>query len=140
MTVPRCSSEDVQNLTGYKDDCTVFTKQADLLVTEELAPSGDSAGKVSSERLALISLYLACHFAAIKNQDVAKGQNRIGESDERYHNVYDGGLSMTTWGQQACVFDTSGTLTAMSAKAVSGKLPAKFTVIDPVSSPVFPFG
>lgn len=98
------------------DDSTatvdLFISQANIVVDELLAPGGSSS--LSNERLALIETYIATHFATLVREKGAIQESQIGESKERYHNIYAAGFKATRYGQQAILFDTTGVLAKAS--------------------------
>jgi hypothetical protein len=98
---------------------------ADLIITEEFVSSG-----LSDVRKTQIELYLAAHFAVVSDGDGPLAQNKIGDAQEGYHNIYSAGLKSTQFGQQALIFDTTGILAEMSSNVESpAKKSALFTVI-----------
>lgn len=87
-------------------------RTAEVLVDTYLSDKG-----LSEDLLELIELYLSCHFAALSQTEGPLAANSMGEATERYHNIYASGLRATRFGQQAIVFDTTGTLSNMAATA-----------------------
>lgn len=81
-----------------------FVATATLLVTEDLAAKG-----LTDERLHLIGVYLAAHFATITVGELT--MRKVGDATDDYVKVrlYDG-LRASTFGQQAIALDPSGTL------------------------------
>jgi hypothetical protein len=94
-------------------DSTVelYLAAADLIINEDLAGTG-----LSAERLDVIKLNLASHFAVISNEKGGFASETVGESTNRYRVLSDKlyGLSSTRFGQVAISLDTSGTLTKLS--------------------------
>lgn len=80
---------------------------------------------LSDETLRQIELYLAAHFLTIAEEGGAIMRDAYGDASTLYADVYGKGLSMTRFGQQAMLFDTSGTL----AKLTTNRLRAEFRVI-----------
>lgn len=126
VTTPlRNTSAEVQELTDFTRDCTVFVRAADLIVNESLLDQG-----LSEARLKMIALYLAAHFATISEERGALSASTMGESAERFHNVYKEGFKSTRFGQQALALDPTGILAELNFNAEnSAKLDALFTVI-----------
>lgn len=99
---------------------TNFIDTAHQLVLEHLEGKGLSEGV-----LRLIELYLAAHFLALAEEQGAIMRDAYGDASTLFANVYEGGLKMTRFGQQAIAFDTTGTL----AKLSTNKLRAEFRVV-----------
>jgi hypothetical protein len=102
-------------------DLKPFIDAAELLVNEELADSG-----LSSDRKRLITIYLAAHFACIALEKGGLVSKKIGDAQEVYQafnsrNVQVLGLTATRYGQQAVLFDNTGTLGALSANPVKAQ-------------------
>ena len=93
---------------GTTTDTTVPIETAKTVVAEYLAASGLSATK-----LTLITLNLACHYALVF-QGGQLTRKRQGETIEDYQFKGDAGLFSTHYGQNACIFDTTGILAAMA--------------------------
>lgn len=106
-----------------KDDAVIdtnFIETAHHLVDTHLSGKGLSEGTLTQ-----IELYLAAHFLAIAEEQGAIMRDAYGDASTLWADVYGKGLHMTRFGQQAMLFDTSGTL----AKLNTGKLRAEFRVI-----------
>lgn len=86
-----------------------FITMASLLVDEELDESG-----LSEARLLEIERNLAAHFYCMK--DVRASSEGAGGVSVSYAMSVGKGLDATLYGQQAMMFDTSGTLTAINNK------------------------
>jgi len=102
---------------------------ATTLVDEHLLTLGYSAATLKN-----IELYLACHFAVLSAEKGPLAANRIGEVQERYHDIYGKGLNASRFGQQAILLDSSGKLAELSAKAEQPNRQALFSVIEPAAS------
>lgn len=102
---------------------------ANLIVVENLATAG-----YSDERLKLIELNLAAHFATqgpagAGTYSAAQLESiRVGQSEERYRTSVSSafGLSTSLYGQVAMALDTSGILAGLLA---SSALKATFEVV-----------
>jgi hypothetical protein len=101
------------------DDASVqlFATQGELVVAEQLASSGLSSGT-----LAVIELYLAAHFAVLADEHGGLKVKKIGQSEDHFRAPAADkvGYLTTRFGQQACAFDTTGTLTTQSQQ-LSGR-------------------
>lgn len=86
-----------------KESAVTFINAAHVMVWERLEGKG-----LSENRLKLIELYLAAHFAAI-TFPVASFE-AAGKVQESLQYKVDLGLDYTKYGQQAQLFDSSGTL------------------------------
>ena len=89
---------------------------------------GDLAGKgLDADRLELIELYLAAHFAVLSEEFGGLAAQTIGTSEERYQNDLgvNSGLATTRFGRQAIALDPTGTLATQAAKP----LKAEFRVV-----------
>jgi hypothetical protein len=95
------------------------------LVSENL--SGLSEATMRS-----IELLLAAHFANLSWEKGPLAAVRVGEAQERYHDIYKGGFGATRFGQQAMLLDTSGTLAGMSAAADKPTRKAEFQVVGTI--------
>jgi hypothetical protein len=116
---------EVQNLLNNQTiDPDPAIEIADVLVDDQLVGKG-----LSETMLDKIALFLAGHFALLMSVDGPLATQEVGEARERYHNIYGPGLQSTVFGQQAIMFDTSGTLSKLAAKASNPKLGALFTVV-----------
>ncbi len=83
-------------LEDYEDVSTdIFISSAHTIVYEELLNAGYSA-----DRLALIELYLAAHFAALTYPVVAS-EGIGGKANESFQYKVGLGLNFTKYGQQA---------------------------------------
>ena len=121
----RVTSDEVKTLldgVGVNSDMTLFIEQANLLVDEELVGTG-----LSDNRLRIIELNLAAHFAVVAIERGGFTYQRAQSSGEGYVNDRSQvKLSSTRFGQQAVAFDTTGILSAMD----SPKGKAEFRVIE----------
>ncbi len=72
---------------------------------------------LSEDLLKQIELFLACHFVALGIPQANRVSSDVDGVEERYGGDFAVGLSTTRWGQQAILFDTSGTLAAMAKGA-----------------------
>jgi hypothetical protein len=118
------TSDDVQQIyPNPGEDYSPFIVTADVLVNETLLGQG-----FSSDRLRLIELYLAAHYAAISLEKGGLQRQKIGDGEDWYQPIEQSaaGLSTTRFGQQALVLDTSGVLAALSVKPVK----AQFRVVS----------
>ena len=86
-----------------------FLTMASLLVEEELDESG-----LSEARLKEIERNLAAHFYCMK--DIRSTSEGAGGVSVSYAMSIGQGLAATLYGQQAMMFDTTGTLTAINNK------------------------
>ena len=122
--VARVEATQVKELvmTAKSDEVidTNFVKTANHLVDTHLLGKG-----LNDETLRQIELYLAAHFLTVAEEGGAIMRDAYGDASTLYANVYSAGLSMTRFGQQAMLFDTSGTL----AKLTTNKLRAEFRVV-----------
>lgn len=114
MATSRISPLKVKELFG----ATVLTEEqiannmlrtANNLVTVHLKGLG-----LNDQTLADIELYLAAHFVALSEERGALTWSEIGDSRERYADIFDQGFHATRFGQQAVAMDTTGTLAAFS--------------------------
>jgi hypothetical protein len=104
-------------------DTTPFIATAQLIVDEDLADKGLSAG-----RLDQVVLYLAAHFVAVTEEKGGLTSERLGEAEDTYRapSAREKGLAATRYGQQAMLLDNSGTLASLSTNV---GLKARFGVI-----------
>ena len=121
----RVVDTEVQGLIGDATfEVTQAIETADAFVDNVLADKG-----LNSATLDLITLYLAGHFASLSRVEGPLAAQSLGEATERYHDIYGPGLYSTRFGQQAVLFDTSGTLSDLAAKVKSPTRTARITVI-----------
>lgn len=93
---------------------TPFIEVASALVDELSA--ADST--VTATRLELVERWLAAHFYAVRDpRSTSEQAEGIGAS---YESRVDLGLSITRYGQQAMMLDTTGWLAAYNAQAKDG--------------------
>ena len=91
---------------------TPFITIANLLVTDKLSNSG-----LSVEMLKEIERWLSAHFVAIRDPRVKS--ESIGGISTSYQGTTGEGLKSTLYGQQAIMFDTTGTLANFGMKKAS---------------------
>lgn len=121
----RVTESQVRGLTGDGSDvdASPAIDAANLFVNEEIPSTVSDARKVQ------IELWLAAHFLDITKRSPLAAET-VGESSERYHNIYHAGLRSTRFGQQAILLDTSGVLADIAAKAEDlDRKSAQFQVI-----------
>jgi hypothetical protein len=101
-------------------DVTSFIDIANELVTAELGTSG-----LSATRLEHIELFLSAHFVAIRDKDEGRVVREYVSDEARidYIDNFGRALEGTSYGQQALILDTTGTLSNL------GKLRAQFRVM-----------
>jgi hypothetical protein len=125
----RVTSAEVAAMAGLPEEAAGAITQsipvAATLVDENI--SGLTEATMRS-----IELLLACHFSTVSWQKGPLAAVRIGEAQERYHDVYKGGFGSTSFGQQAMLVDTTGTLSAMSAQADKPMRKAQFQVVGTI--------
>lgn len=95
-------------------DLAPYIEVANGIVTEKLAD------KHADDRLALIEKWLSAHFYACSNPRLAS-ESIGGVISESYQQKVDLGFHLTSYGQQAMLLDTSGTLAAMNDALLNGK-------------------
>lgn len=123
----RVTEEQVRGVTGDGEevDASQAIEVATLIVTEELGNSD-----LSEDRLKQVELYLAAHFQTLATREGPLAAQTVGETSERYHNIYAAGLRSTRFGQQVILLDTTGAMAEMAARAETPtRLPAQFSVI-----------
>jgi hypothetical protein len=91
---------------------TPFIDMAHILVEKKLVP----IGTLEEDQLTVIEKLLAAHFSCLKQNE--KASQSMGGASESY--LKQGGLRLeaTTYGQQALVMDTTGTLVTLGKKGV----------------------
>src|SRR3989337_1460359 len=100
------SASEVAAITGISATSPVMAPAidtADLLITEEFATTTLSTGRKTK-----IELYLAAHFATLSDEQGPLAGTKLGDGEDRFHNIYSAGLRATRFGQQAIAFDTTG--------------------------------
>ena len=100
-------------LAPYADDADVslYIEQATLMVDEDLA-----GFSLSDERLRLIELNLAAHFATLAIERGGFTYQKSMSAEEGYANDRKQiKLTSTRFGQSAIVLDTSGTLANLNS-------------------------
>lgn len=104
--------KEIIETTLEVSDIKPYITAANLTVTEWLG----SSTVLSSAQLKEIERWLTAHFiAATRERQVS--QEKIGESSAKYMGKSDDvGLNSTTYGQQAILLDTSGTLASGAGK------------------------
>ncbi len=107
------SSEVNQLLDGLADNTplSLYIEQANLLVNEELVGTG-----LSDQRLRIIELNLAAHFAVMALERGGFTLQRVQTAQEGYANdATKVKISASRFGQQALAMDSTGKLAAMDA-------------------------
>lgn len=128
MTI-RSTPAEISVISGYSAEThssvlDAAIKAGSILVDNNLVGQG-----LSDDMLKLIEQYLAAHFTDLSVLKGPLAGQVLGQTSEKYHDIYSAGLNSTRFGQQAVLFDTTGILSAMSARAVRPALRALFTVI-----------
>lgn len=105
-----------------------FLETANALINRLLVP----LGVYSELELELIERWMAAHFYAIRDPRIASEGLR-GLTTSFQHQV---GLNLqvTTYGQQACILDTTGTLGKYNADTTNGK-PRRAVVVGYLGTP-----
>lgn len=117
----RATESEVKQIidTALEDEkITPFLTAADIMVTNVL-----SNENYSSETLKEIVRWLAAHFVAIQDPQIA--QEKIGDVNLILQGKTGLGLNHTSYGQQAMILDYHGKLAAIQ----SSKGPAEFKAI-----------
>ncbi len=106
----RVTAADVQEIIEVSaevlaatPDLTPYITAANLMVTDLLGSSSLSDGTLME-----IERWMAAHFVAIR--DPRRQQERAGSVSESYQYKLGLRLEVTTYGQQAILLDTTGTL------------------------------
>lgn len=115
--------DDVKLIYPTTKDLSGFLTTANMIVNTQLLDKG-----LDSSVIREITIYLTAHFATVGLEKGGLRRKRLGEADESYKTPgdFDIGFAATLYGQQAMLFDTSGTLAGMAA---NNKLPAQFQVV-----------
>jgi len=95
-------------------DLTPFINTAHELVLELCSDSG-----YSQNRLDMIECWLAAHFYAIRDPRAQSESAGVSASYQGQTGMY---LSSTSYGQQAIMLDTSGSLAALNMRSAKGKI------------------
>jgi len=121
MTV---TTGDVGLICAIPGDLSGYLESAQVLVSEQLQGKG-----LTDATLDQITIYLAAHFAVIGLARGGLRSKKIGDAAESYRTPGDKdvGFKATAFGQQALIFDTTGTLSSLGANSQS--LPALFSVV-----------
>lgn len=98
-----------------------------LIVNENLVGKGLSVATMDN-----VKLFLAAHLATQSQEKGPLYGIQIGDVHERYHQIYDKGLSATRFGQTAMFLDTTGRLAALNSGVIKPTLSAQFSLIKPV--------
>src|SRR5206468_2043019 len=113
---------DISDLRGIIQtkltDLNPFVQAADAIVQSTLVSnpyykSLPAAGAL----LYQVELWLAAHFVAIRDQRPVT--QIVGEVSAHFVNKFDYDLRLTTYGQQACALDASGSLRRMGKRIAS---------------------
>jgi hypothetical protein len=137
--MPRVTDVEVRQLTGEPD--TVDPAQAIAVASHFTDTLLATPGKITdADTLKYVELYLAGHFLLMQEREGPMARESFGDTSEAYHNIYGPGLEASRFGQQAMMFDTTGTLTAWSRNSTTkNKLKALFRVVgDAPSTPIIP--
>lgn len=124
----RVNDDDVKALIDVKPGrvLTPFIDMAHLIVEEDVKPA---APTMSEARLTMIEKLLSAHFVAVTEERGGLTSSEQGESRESYAGLltYGTGLTLTRFGQQAIVMDSSGKLAEMAN--AKGTKKAQFRVV-----------
>lgn len=90
-----------------------FINSAHYFIQENLLNKG-----LSANILTQIELWLSAHFLAIRDQRV-ESESIAGEWQAKYQGKTGMGFEATTYGQQALMLDTTGTLASAGLKAIT---------------------
>lgn len=121
MADVRVTPEDVQKLIHSDNDVSPHIEVAHLIVDEQLLGQN-----LTSERLRLIELYLAAHFTAIAVERGALKSDEALDASQSYGGDFGSGLTLTRFGQQALVLDTSRVLNEVAKP----RRTAQFRVVE----------
>jgi len=105
---PRVTDADVKTILETTIDCVPFINAAHVIVDDTLLSTG-----YSEERLTQIELWLAAHYACMRDPREAMlqlGQAGVGVTFEGTTGL---GLDFSRYGQQVKVMDTSGILSTL---------------------------
>lgn len=106
------TTEEVAAISFASGDLTVFIEVSNVMISDHLADK-----EISAAALRLIALYLAAHFAFLAEGQVKS--EKIGASSTSFNMSTGLALLSTTFGQQAIMLDSSGTLSALNSSAAS---------------------
>lgn len=123
----RVTDSEVRSVAGENStvDPSLAIRTANNMVDVHLGSSS-----LSVDTLRDIELYLAAHFLSLSTRDGPLAAASLGDSTERYHNIYAAGLRATRFGAQAILMDTTGKLAQIADQAENpGKKKAEFEVI-----------
>jgi hypothetical protein len=93
-----------------------FIETANSLVTEKC-----TGGSLTDERLELIERWLSAHFYSLSPDGKMTLSETVGPITETFFGKIGFALSLTFYGQQAMILDTTGSLAAWNAQVISGK-------------------
>lgn len=113
---------DIQDFPNSRLE--IFIEDAHLLVVENLADKG-----LSVARLELVERWLTAHLVTQLIERGGLTSSEVDNASETYGGSKDSGLASTRFGQQAIVFDTSGTLKEMSMQVEVKALKGQFRVM-----------
>jgi hypothetical protein len=120
------TAADVRPLVPDIDPATDIdwaVDDANAIVGDELIP----AGLTSTVRQDLVAKYLAAHFVTVAQEKGGIVVDRMGSAQQSYTGDQQvQGLSLTRFGQQAIVFDTTGRLSNLDRARVGQ---AEFRVV-----------
>jgi len=128
--VTRVTKAEVAAVAGLSEEAEPAIAQA-VVVSATLVDE-NLAGTASEATLRSIELFLSAHFATLSWEKGPLAAVRVGEAQERYHDIYKAGFSATRFGQQALLLDKSGKLSEMSAAAMSPQRTAEFEVVGTI--------
>ncbi len=91
-------------------DVAPYITVADLIVTEQLVPTG-----MTADRLKQVELWLAAHFTSVVYQKTAS--EGVKALSQVFQTKVDLNFNVTVYGQQALLLDNTGTLASLQAQA-----------------------
>lgn len=110
----RVSETEVKELIPTTETITAQINAANVLVTEKLG----SNGTITTDHLKEIERWIAAHFVACSIERQAT-EEKVGATSIKYAGNADRdvkGLNLTSFGQQAIMLDTTGTLASLGKR------------------------
>jgi len=98
-----------------EEQITPFLETSNVIVTKLVGSDAD----YDSALLAKIEMWLAAHFASVRDPQIA--QEKIGDAATTYHGKSGKGLEFTAYGQQVMILDFQGKFASLNGGATSAK-------------------
>jgi hypothetical protein len=107
----------IMHVSVEDTDIDIFREPANALIKKHLLDK-----ELGDTLLSSIGNWLTAHFASAAKYRQSVREKIEDGAEEEYNRINQYGLNSTTYGQQACLLDASGTLTNLSERKVRASI------------------